>query len=144
MKASEIFLEYAKLVSNAAPKNVSQEELQKILSVPEFVWNAVVLDKNPNRRKGDMPKIIKDQLQTIGTRHRTIFRKTLKYWVLRKDIEFAPCKWPLRIKVYKNVKGELIIRAEVLEPSDKTTYIPAEWLKEKPTANVVPLKGSSM
>lgn len=140
MKASEIFLEYAMPIYASVPRDIDQAELQKALSVPEMVWNAVVLDRNLNRRAGEMPERLKEQLQTIGTRHRKIFRETLRFWVLRKDKMFATFDWPLNIIVYKNIKSELIIRAEVLELTGSTPNVPADWLKQKTPAPVVPLR----
>jgi hypothetical protein len=129
IKASEIFLEYVRPLYQETRNYTEAAKLQHILTTPAFVWNAIVLDKDSKRRRGDMPKLIKEQLQTMGTRHRKIFRESLKFWVLRKDTDFAGCDWPLDIEVYKNPHGELIIRAKVLQlngaPSPNT---PAQWL----------------
>lgn len=139
MKASEIFLEYAMPIYASVPKDIDQAGLQKALNVPEMVWNAVVLDRHLNRRAGDMPKLLDEHLQTFGTRHRKIFRETLRFWVLRKDKMFASFDWPLNIIVYANIKNELIIRAEVNELRGSKPNVPADWLKKKTPAPVVPL-----
>lgn len=45
MKASEIFLEFARPVREGLPEDITVDQLNKILMVPELVWNAVVLEK---------------------------------------------------------------------------------------------------
>lgn len=138
MKASEIFLEYVAPMQDSTPDEISEAELQKVLNVPLYVWNAVVLDKNPKRRSGDIPQIIREHLKDVGTRHRKIFRDLYRFWVLRKDHYFADCDWPLDVKVYKNVKGALIIRAEVRAVKGvPTPNTPPEWFAKKPLAPVI-------
>lgn len=141
MKASEVFLEFVRpLYEEGIPSDIDEVGLKKLFIAPITVWNAVVMDKNLKRRRGDMPKYLREHLQTTGTRHRRILREFYRFWVLRKDHLFAHCDWPLDIEVYKNVKGELIVRAKTFALNGlPSPNFPAEWIKEKSLAPVTPL-----
>ena len=138
MKASEIFTQYTLPIQEAVPADGDAATLQKILSVPALVWNVCVLDQN-KRKLGDLPKILRDQLRSVPANDRPKTRAMLKFWVDRKDHLFGPFNWPIDIEVYKNLKGQLIIRAKVLQPKHFDPDLPEEWQKPKPLATVLSL-----
>jgi hypothetical protein len=140
MKASEIFVEYASPIQEAVPADGNPKDLQKILSVPELVWNAIVMDENKNRKPGELPQILKKSMITVPPKNRAMMKATLKFWVARKDHMFANHNWPLVVTVYKNVKESLIIRVEVREPKTRAGNLPPEWLHPKPSAKILALK----
>lgn len=72
---------------------------------------------------------------------RAAFESNMKMWADRKDKLFGQHQWPMIVEVYENVKKEVIIRVKVIEPSDpkKMVGMPADWVKEKPSAEVVQL-----
>ncbi len=135
MKASEIFVEYTSPIQDAVPANAS--ELQKILRVPELVWNAVVMEKK-KRKIGELPEILKNHLSSMPPKEREMTEALLKFWVARKDQLFGDHKWPIVVEIYKNVKDALIIRVQVHEPRFASD-IPAEWKKPKSHAQILPL-----
>lgn len=140
MKASEIFLDFAAPLYAGVPQDVDEKELKRVLTPLIVVWNAVVLDKNPNRRRGELPQRLKNEMKTIGVRHRRIMGDMFRFWVRRKDTFFKKCDWPLDIEVYRNVKGEVIIRAKTfaLDGAASPNY-PSEWLNEKELAPITPI-----
>ncbi|MBK9039094.1 MAG: hypothetical protein IPL83_08030 [Bdellovibrionales bacterium] len=142
MKASEIFLHYAAPLYNEIPKDVPAAELQRLLMVPETVWNAINTDKNSSRKPGRPPKILQDQAKNVPVQMRAEFESNIKLWTDRKDKLFSQYQWPMILEVYENVKGEVIIRVKVVEPSDpkKMVGMPAEWIREKSSAEVVQIK----
>lgn len=142
MKASEIFLHYAAPLYNEIPKDIPANELQRLLMVPEAVWNAINIDKNSSRKQGQLPKILQDQIKNVPAPMKDAFKSNMVMWANRKDKLFGQHQWPMILEVYENVKKEVIIRVKVVEPSDpkKMVGMPTEWVKEKPSAEVVKLK----
>ncbi len=142
MKASEIFLQYVAPLYNEVPKDTAAPELQRLLMVPETVWNAINLDKNSSRKQGQLPKLLQDQIKNVPIQLRAAFKANMEMWTDRKDKLFGDQHWPMILEVYANIKNEVIIRVKVVEPNDpkKMAGMPAEWIKEKPSAEVVKLK----
>jgi hypothetical protein len=141
LKASEIFLHYASPLYNEIPKNITAAELKQLLMVPETVWNAINLDKNSDRKQGQLPKLLQDQVKVVPIQIKEAFKANMEMWTDRKDKLFVQHQWPMVLEVYENVKKEVIIRVKVVEPNDpkKMVGMPKEWIKEKPLAEVVPL-----
>lgn len=142
MKASEIFLHYAAPLYNEIPKDIPAAELQRLLMVPETVWNAINTDKHSSRTPGQLPKILQNQAKNVPLQMRAAFKTNMEMWADRKDKLFGQHQWPMILEVYENVKKEVIIRVKVVEPNDakKMVGMPAEWIKEKPSAEVLQLK----
>lgn len=111
MKASEIFLDYVSPLYDEVPTeksvtaDVAAKELESVLRVPLLVWNAVVVDRNRKRKRGELPSAIKSRLPAVDRETRITLRNLLKMWVVRKDDLFSDCDWPLEIEVYANAKG---------------------------------------
>jgi hypothetical protein len=63
--------------------------------------------------------------------------------VERKDRFFTEYDWPVEIKVRKDLKGELIVRAEVLQPKHFDPPLPEEWTRPKVPASVHPINSLS-
>lgn len=145
MKASDIFLHYAAPLYNEIPKDIPAKELQRLLMVPETVWNAINTDKNSGRKQGQLPKILQDQIKTVSAPMKDAFKSNMQMWVDRKDKLFGNHHWPIILEVYENLKKEVIIRVKVVKPTDpkKMAGMSADWVKEKRSAEVVPLKGIS-
>lgn len=139
MKASEIFMQFAEPIASAVPATGEVEQLQTILSVPALVWNAVVLDRNLQRKKGQMPKVLLQGLPKLKGDEKTMTDAMLRFWVDRKDKLFADHDWPIEITVYKNVKQELIVRAQVPIPKHFVPNLPKEWSSRMPNGTVTSL-----
>ncbi len=135
-------MHYAAPLYNEIPKDIPAKELQRLLMVPETVWNTINTDKNSSRKPGHLPKILQDQAKNVPAQMRAAFESNLKMWADRKDKLFGQHHWPMILEVYENVKREVIIRVKVVEPNNpkKMVGMPAEWVKEKPSAEVVQLK----
>lgn len=137
MKASEIFLDFVSPISEVVPATGNVIELQKLLSVPEIVWNAVVLERNTKRKAGRLPKVFEDQFVKLSAEDRAMTEAMLVFWVDRKDRLFSKHDWPIEVTVYKNVKEELIVQARVLTPKNFVPKLPKEWQKPKNPADIV-------
>ncbi len=135
-------MHYAAPLYNEVPKDIPAAELQRLLMVPETVWNVINTDKNSSRKQGQLPKILQNQVKNVPVQMRAAFESNIKMWADRKDKLFGQHHWPMILEVYENVKKEVIIRVKVVEPNDpkKMVGMPAEWVKEKPSAKVVSLK----
>jgi hypothetical protein len=133
LKASEIFLHYAAPLYNEIPKDIPAKELQRLLMVPETVWNAINTDKNSGRKQGELPELLQDQIKNVPAPMKAAFKSNMKMWVDRKDKLFGGHQWPMILEVYENVKKEVIIRVKVIESTDpkKTVGMPAEWINDK-------------
>jgi hypothetical protein len=140
MKASEIFLEYCVPIRQGLPDDVSITTLKKMLMIPELVWNAVVIDKNKNRKLGDLPDLLKSTLhRDFPAEHQQQGSLLLKFWVERKDRDFADFKWPISTEIYENLKKELIVRVKVHDNKYQEVTLPKEW-SDKKTAPVMNLR----
>jgi hypothetical protein len=142
LKASEIFLQYVSPLYNEIPKDIPAAELKRLLMVPETIWNAINLDKNSSRKQGQLPLLLQDQLKIVPVQMKAAFKTNMEMWTDRKDKLFGQHQWPMVLEVYENVKKEVIIRVQVVEPNDpkKMAGMPKEWIKEKPVAKIVPFK----
>ena len=140
MKASEIFLEFAAPINSGLPDDATVDQLKKALMVPEMVWNAVVMDKDPDRKSGQLPKVlIATLIKDIPPNIRGITEVTLSFWVERKDLLFSEHHWPLVTEIYKNIKGQMIVRVNVHGSEQLRADLPKEW-NEKSDAKIIPIK----
>jgi hypothetical protein len=137
VKASEIFLDFVSPISEVVPATGNVIKLQKLLRVPELVWNAVVLERNTKRKVGRLPKVFEDQFVKLSAEDRAMTEAMLGFWVDRKDRLFSEHDWPIEVTVYKNVKEELIVQARVPTPKNFTPNLPKEWQKPKLPADIV-------
>lgn len=134
-------MHYAAPLYNEIPKDIPAAELQRLLMVPETVWNAINSDKNSSRKLGRLPKILRDQVKIVPVQIREAFESNMKMWADRKDKLFGQHQWSMILEVYENIKKDIVIRVKVVEPNDpkKMKGIPTEWIKEKLSADVIPL-----
>jgi hypothetical protein len=139
MKASEIFLSFARPLQEATPATGIPSEVELLLKIPALVWNATVLDRNMARKKGELPKLLRDHLPNLPVKDREMTKALLEFWVKRKDQLYSEHNWPIDIEVYKNVKSEVIVRVLVRQPKHFNPDLPAEWGKSKGTGEVLPL-----
>ncbi len=122
------------------PKDVTVEQLKKALLVPELVWNAVVMEKNPSRRPGQLPTLLLSTLKNdVPEKARATSELMLKFWVNRKDLLFADYQWPLVVEVYQNLKKDVIIRINVHGPESLREHFPKEW-NEKKGAEIISIQ----
>ena len=143
MKASEIFLEFAAPSRSGLPEDVTVDQLKKALMIPELVWNAIVMDKDPTRKQGQLPKLL---ISTINKDFPLAMRKNgelmMTFWVNRKDLHFSEHRWPMVTEIYENLKKELIVRVKVHGPEQLREHLPKEW-NEKQDAKVLPIEKST-
>ncbi len=133
MKISEVFLEYAEPSRTGLPNNVTIDQLKRALRVPELVWNAVVLDRDKNRKPGQLPKLLTTTIETNFPKSKQREGTTvMSFWVNRKDIQFANYPWPIVTEVYENLKKELIVRVEIRGDEALRDTFPKEWNNKKP------------
>ena len=140
MKASEIFLKFAEPSRAGLPENVTVAQLKKALMIPELVWNAIVMDKNPIRNPGQLPDLLKT---TINTNFPLAMKKegelVMKFWVDRKDRLFSEHHWMMTAHIYENLKREIIVRVEVRGSEELRESLPNEWNKNE-NAKVLPIE----
>lgn len=139
IKASEIFMEYCAPLREGMPSAVTIEFLKETYMLPELVWNAVVLEKNLNRKPGELPELLHSIVQTnFPHPQRKEGELMLTFWVHRKDTLFSEHRWPLVTEIYENIKKEIIVRVQVHDNKNHKISIPSEWSNKK-AAPIIPL-----
>lgn len=141
MKASEIFLEFAKPARDGLPEELSLEQFKKVFIMPELVWNAVVQDKSQNRKPGQLPNLLMETIaKDIPYDMREMAETTMGFWVCRKDLLFSEHRWLLVTEIYENLKKEIIVRVKVHGTEDLYEHIPEEWKKNKGGARLLSIR----
>lgn len=131
MKASEIFLKYVEPMMDWVPKGTKAAELQKMLRVPEMVWNALVIREwGPD--KNDHLKMLYEQLASAqSATDRKGMTALIDMWVSRKRTLFPEAKWAFDISVRDDGTGGHVVRAYIRIPDHLRHAIPAEWQKSE-------------
>lgn len=127
MKASEMFLIFAKPFLDTVPHNVSVEDYSSACRFCETVWNAIVMKDWSSTKRQNYLSDFKKQIKTRTSQDIAGLRM-INLMEFRKKQLFPDVLWAFNISVRKdNGPYPFIVRAEIRMPDPLIPKVPKRW-----------------